>query len=38
MHRTTEIRNNSNPQDWRYKPTGLNVVDDCSKGAKFNNL
>ena len=35
--RTNEIRNNSNPQDWRYKPTEINVVD-CTKDAKFNDL
>ena len=38
MHRSNEIRNNSNPQDWRYVPSDLNVADDCSRGVKFNDL
>ena len=38
MHRSNEIRNNSNPHDWRYIPSDLNVADDCSRGVKFNNL
>ena len=38
MHRSNEIRNNSNPQDWRYVPSALNVADDCSRGVKFNDL
>ena len=38
MHRSKEIRNNSNPQDWRYIPSNLNVGDDCSRGVKFNDL
>ena len=40
MHRTNELIiqiNISNPQDWGYKPTELNVVD-CVKDAKFNGL
>ena len=35
MHRPNEIRNNSNPQDWRYVPSDLNVADDCSRGCKI---
>ena len=38
MHRSNKIRNNSNPQDWRYVPSDLNVADDCSRGVKFNDL
>ena len=38
MHRSNEIRNNSNPQDWRYVPSDLNIADDCSRGVKFNDL
>ena len=38
MHRSNEIRNNSNPDDWRYIPSDLNVADDCSRGVKFNDL
>ena len=38
MHRTNESRNNSNPQDWHYEPTELNVADDGSRGLKFNDL
>ena len=38
MHRSNEVRNNSNPEDWRYVPSDLNVADDCSRGVKFNDL
>ena len=38
MHRSNEIRNNSDPQDWRYVPSDLKVADDSSRGAKFNDL
>ena len=38
MHRSNKIRNNSNPHDWRYIPSDLNVADDCSRGVKFNDL
>ena len=38
MDRSNENRNNSNPQDWRYMPSILNVADDCSRGVKFNDL
>ena len=38
MHRSNEIRNDSNPQDWRYIPIDLNVADDCSRGVEFNDL
>ena len=38
MHRSNEIRNNSNPHDWRYIPSDLNVADDCRRGVKFNDL
>ena len=37
-HRSNEIRNNLNPQDRRYIASGLNVADDYSRGAKFNEL
>ena len=38
MHRSNEIINNSNLQDWRYIPSDLNVADNCSGGTKFNDL
>ena len=38
MHRSNEIRNNSNPHGWRYVPSDLNVADDCSRGVKVNDL
>ena len=38
MHRSNEITNNSNLQDWRYIPSDLNVADNCSGGTKFNDL
>ena len=38
MHRTKESRNNSNSRDWSHKRTDLNVVDDCSRCGKFNDL
>ena len=36
MHRTNESRNDLNLQDWHYKPTELNVVDDCSRLNKMS--
>ena len=38
MHKTNKIRNNSNPKDWYYIPTNLNIVDEFSRGVKFNDL
>lgn len=38
MHRTNEIRNNTNTKDWYYISTDLNVADDASRGIKFSEL
>ena len=38
MRKTNKIRNNSNPKEWYYIPTNLNIVDEFSRGVKFNDL